>query len=170
MELQGQLKEAYFVIAQLQHENRELKRKSLEEASRKDTSVIVERPATRKLQHQKEIPTQNQLAEKKDDEGKHTFKRLNKQLREAQNMIFQLREEDKKSKMKFVEHLRDCGPAIDKVASMVRRTLPLHRQLKSFYQQNLILRRENKALKQSLQQVEIGKKGKLNLLAKAAEN
>jgi hypothetical protein len=206
IELQEQLKKAHFVIAQLQHENRELKKKSLEEYFRKDTSVIGERStlstptgsktrskgkaveqtpeveeipkpsvpltrsSTRKLQHQEEIPAQNQPAEKKDDEGKHTFKRLNKQLREAQNVIFQLREGDREFKMKFAEHLRDYGPAIDKVASMVRRTLPLHRQLKSFYQHNLILRKENKTLKQSLQQVEIGKKGKLDLLAEAAEN
>jgi hypothetical protein len=85
-------------------------------------------------------------------------------------VIFQLREEDKKYKMKFVKHLRDCGPAIYKATSMVRRTLPLHRQLESFYQQNLILRKENKALKKSLQHVEIGKQGNLDLLAKVAEN
>jgi hypothetical protein len=62
-------------------------------------------------------------------------------------VIIQLREGDRKFKMKFAEHLRDREPAIDKPTSMVRRTLPLHRQLKSFYQQNLILRKENKTLK-----------------------
>jgi hypothetical protein len=117
--LQEQLKKASIVIAQLQHENKELKKKSLEEDFRKDTPMIVERstlstqigsktrskgktikqtpeveeipkpsvpltrPSTSKLQHQKEIPTQSQPIEKKDDEGKHTFKRINKKLREA---------------------------------------------------------------------------------------
>jgi hypothetical protein len=59
-------------------------------------------------------------------------------------VIVQLREGDMKFNMKFAEHLRDLGPAIDNTTSMVRRTLPLHRQLKSFYQQNRILRKENK--------------------------
>jgi hypothetical protein len=135
--LQEQLKKAHFVIAQLKHINRELKKKSLEEAFRKNTYVIGERSelstptgsktrskgkvveqalevketpklgvpltrsSTRNLQHQEEIPTQNQPTEKKDDEGKNTFKRLNKHLREAQNVIFQLKERDKESKMKF---------------------------------------------------------------------
>jgi regulator of replication initiation timing len=54
---------------------------------------------------------------------------------------------------------------------MVRRTLPLHKQLKSMYQQNLTLKKENIKLKQSLQQLEIDKKGKgkLDLLAEVAE-
>jgi hypothetical protein len=55
-------------------------------------SVPLTRSSTRKLQHQEEIPTHNQPVENKDDEGKHTFKRLNKQLIESQNVIFQLRE------------------------------------------------------------------------------
>jgi regulator of replication initiation timing len=54
---------------------------------------------------------------------------------------------------------------------MVRRTLPLHKQLKSMYQQNLALKRENKTLKQNLQQLETDKKGKgkLDLLAEATK-
>jgi hypothetical protein len=43
IELQKQLKKAHSVIAQLQHENRELKKKSLEGDFRKDTFVIRER-------------------------------------------------------------------------------------------------------------------------------
>jgi hypothetical protein len=43
IELQEQLKKAHFVIAQLQHENRELKKKSLENVFKKDISVIGER-------------------------------------------------------------------------------------------------------------------------------
>jgi hypothetical protein len=45
IELQEQLKKAHFVIAQLQHENRELKKKSLEEVFRKDASMMGERSA-----------------------------------------------------------------------------------------------------------------------------
>ena len=42
IELQVQLKKAHFVIALLQHENREMKKKSLEQASKKDISIAGE--------------------------------------------------------------------------------------------------------------------------------
>jgi hypothetical protein len=42
IELQEQLKKAHFFIAQLQHENREMKKKSLEQASKKDILVTGE--------------------------------------------------------------------------------------------------------------------------------
>jgi hypothetical protein len=42
IELEEQLKKAHFVIAQLQHENREMKKKSLEHESKKDILVTCE--------------------------------------------------------------------------------------------------------------------------------
>jgi hypothetical protein len=210
MDLQEQLKKAHFVIAQLQHENREMKKRALEEAFKKDTpvtgekavlstptgsktkgkgkvvekipevkeipkpSVPLTRSSARKLQSQEETPAKIQPTETKKKktthgEGQHTFNRLRKQLREAQDVIIQLREENRRANMKFTELLDDCEPAIDNAIFMVRRNLPLHKQLKNMYQQNMTLRKENRTLKQNLQQVEIEEKGKLDLLAKAAE-
>jgi hypothetical protein len=86
-------------------------------------------------------------------------------------MIIQLREENRRTKMQCIELLDDCEPAIDNAIFMVRRNLPLHKQLKNIYQQNMTLRKENKTLKQSLQQLETDKrgKGKLDFLAEATE-
>jgi hypothetical protein len=42
IELQEQLRKSHFFIAQLQHENREMKKKALEQASKKDISVTGE--------------------------------------------------------------------------------------------------------------------------------
>jgi hypothetical protein len=181
IELQEQLKKSHFVIAQLQHENREMKKKYLEQASKKDISVIGEtsvpvtptssktkgkgkaveqspevkeipkpivpltRSSAKKLKTQEEPPTKSQPIEKKSttcDEGQHTFKILRKQLREAQDMIIQQREENRREKMKCIELLDDCEPAIDNTIFMVKRNLPLHKQLKNIYQQNMTLRKE----------------------------
>jgi hypothetical protein len=123
---------------------------------------------------QEETPAKRQRTriEKKRttyDEGQHTFKRLNKQLREAQDMIIQLREDNRRTKMQCVELLDDCEPAIDNAIFMVRRNQPLHKKLKNIYQQNLTLRKENITLKQNLQKLETDKrgKGKLDFLVEA---
>ena len=73
--------------------------------------------------------------------------------------------------MQCVELLDDCEPAIDNVIFMVRRNLPLHKQLKNIYQQNSTMRKENRTLKLSLQQLETDNRGKVNLdfLAEAEE-
>jgi hypothetical protein len=54
---------------------------------------------------------------------------------------------------------------------MVRRALPLHKQLKNMYQQNLALKKENRTLKRSLQWLEKYKKGKgkLDFLVEAID-
>jgi regulator of replication initiation timing len=87
-------------------------------------------------------------------------------LIEAQNIIIQLRVQDRKVRLKLKEHLVDCEPTIDKAITMVRRTLQLHKQLRSMYQQNLSLKRENRTLKKKLQQLEIDhkRKGKIDFL------
>jgi hypothetical protein len=86
-------------------------------------------------------------------------------------MIIQQREENGRTKVTCKELLDDCDPAMDHAIFMVKRNLPLHKQLKNIYKQHLTLRKENRALKQSLQQLETEKKGKgkLDLLAEAAE-
>jgi hypothetical protein len=108
---------------------------------------------------------------KKDDGGQHTFNRLRKQLREEQDMIIQQREENKKTNLKCKELHNECEPAMDYAIFMVKRNLPLHRQIKNIYKQHLTFRKENKALKKTLQQLETKKKGKgkLELLAEASE-
>jgi hypothetical protein len=86
--------------------------------------VPLTRSLARKLKTQEEPPTKTQPTKRKDDEGQHTFKRLRKQLREAQDMIIQQREENRKTKMKCKELLDDCEPAIDNAIFMVKRNLP----------------------------------------------
>jgi hypothetical protein len=207
IELQEQLKKAHFLISQLQHQNREIKKKALEQTSKKDISATGEtsvpvtptsskrkckgktveqssevkempkfivpltRSSTRKLKTKEEPPTTNQPIDKKDDGKQHTFNRLRKKLRESQDIIIQQREENRKTKLKCKELLNECELAMDHAIFMVKRNLPLHKQLKNIYNQHLTLRKENRALKQSLQQLEIEKKGKgqLDFLAEATK-
>jgi hypothetical protein len=90
------------------------------------------RSSARKLHSQEGTPAKDQPTKKDKKstslgEGKYT-----KQLREAQNVIIQLREENRQIKLKFEQHLDDCEPTIDNAREMVRRTLPLHKQLKNY--------------------------------------
>jgi hypothetical protein len=130
-ELQEQLKKAHFVIAQVKHKNREMKKKYLEQSFNKYTLVEGERSmylnptdskekgkwkavelsseveeiprpripftrsSTRKLHSQKGTPAKDQPTTKDNKststgEGKYT-----KHMREAQNVIIQLREENR---------------------------------------------------------------------------
>jgi len=86
-------------------------------------------------------------------------------------MIIPLREENRREKMKCIELLDDCESTIDNAMFTVRRNLPLHKQLKNIYQKNLTLRKENRKLKQSLQQLDTYKrgKGKIDFLAEVTE-
>jgi hypothetical protein len=45
-------------------------------------------------------------------EGEKTIKWLNKQLREAQDLIIQLREDKRVSELRFERHFKECGPTI----------------------------------------------------------
>jgi hypothetical protein len=84
-------------------------------------------------------------------------------------MIIQQREENRRTNMTCKEILDDCEPAISNAIFMVKRSSPLHKQLNNIYRQNIILMKDNRALKQNLQRLEIDKrgKGKLDLLAEA---
>jgi hypothetical protein len=86
-------------------------------------------------------------------------------------MIIQQREENRREKMTCKELLDDCEPAIENAIFMVKRNLPLHKQLKNIYRKNITLRKENRALKQNLQQLETDKKGKgkLDLLVEVTK-
>jgi hypothetical protein len=68
------------------------------------------RSSARKLQSQEETPTKrpaNRKEKKKTTHGEdqHTFKILRKQLREAQNVIIQLMEEDRQAKIKCSKNI-----------------------------------------------------------------
>jgi hypothetical protein len=85
-------------------------------------------------------------------------------------MIIQQREGNGRERMTCKEFLHDCEHAIENVIFMVKRNPPLHKQLKNIYRKNITLRKENRALKQKLQQLETDKgKGKLDFLAEATE-
>jgi hypothetical protein len=64
-----------------------------------------------------------------------TVKRLKRQLKEAQAVIVQLREENKKMKRKIAEHLDLCEEALENRKRMVKRSLPLHKQMKNMYKE-----------------------------------
>jgi hypothetical protein len=71
-------------------------------------------------------------------------------MREAHDMIIQQREEKKRENMTCIELLYDCDPAIDNSIFMVKRNLPLHKQLKKIYKKHMTLIKEKKTIKQNL--------------------
>jgi hypothetical protein len=111
-------------------------------------------------------------------EGERNVKRLNKQLREAHDLIIQLREENITTKKNFDKHLHECGPTISNAYAVIsnaqsklRRNALLHRQVKNLKRHNLSLRKENRTLKLRMKQTEVDDeaRGKLDLLAEVAE-
>jgi sugar-specific transcriptional regulator TrmB len=62
-----------------------------------------------------------------------TSKRLKNQLREAQDTIIQLREEQREHMKDAFKIINQCHEAIDNNKRMVERSLPLRRQLKHIY-------------------------------------
>jgi hypothetical protein len=69
-------------------------------------------------------------------EGEKTIKWLNKQLREAQDLIIRLRESKRVSDLRFQRHFKECGPAINNACatltnaqSKLRRNALLFRQV-----------------------------------------
>jgi DNA repair ATPase RecN len=65
---------------------------------------------------------------------------LKKQLREVQDMIIQLREEQRMSEERIVEHFKECGPAMENVCAALASA---QMKLKG----NAVLRRQVKNLK-----------------------
>jgi hypothetical protein len=54
-------------------------------------------------------------------------------LKEAQDEIVQLMEEKKQMKRKIKKHLDMCEEALENNKKMVKRYLPLHKQMKNMY-------------------------------------
>jgi hypothetical protein len=136
-EMQNQLKEAQHVIAQFYQESRELKRKLAEKVpdvqtspvkafSKKEiskgrevmqipkTTVLAKptTPLTRSSAKKVSLDAQDQPVEiekphTSPGEGEKTIKWLNKQLREAQDQIIQLREEKRISEDRIMKHFQE---------------------------------------------------------------
>jgi precorrin-2 methylase len=101
-------------------------------------------------------------AQSPSEEDNMTIKRLRKQLKEAQVVIVQLREENKQMKRKIAEHLDLCEGALENNKRMVKRSLPLHRQVKNLYRQNKTLQEKDRLRKEQTA------KKNLDLLAQVA--
>jgi hypothetical protein len=163
MELQDHLEKSHHTIAQLQFENREMKKRIIEEAistpkSKKDTTLSVKKttplspdsskrkkekksvekspevvevakpsvPLTRYAAKQLDLMKKYEREPSTDDEpatilkidtspgeGESTIKRLKNQLREAQDTIIQLREEQRVHMKDAFEIINQCHEAID---------------------------------------------------------
>jgi len=96
--------------------------------------------------------------------------KMRAQLKESQETIAQLREENQKCKEGTKEIIDLHEDTLFKTRKMLRRRLPLHYQVRNMYKQNRVLQAQNRSLKEELQQVkEMLPKRKLASLAKAAE-
>ena len=87
-------------------------------------------------------------------ESEKTIKWLNKQLREAQDLIILLRESKRASYLRFQGHFKECGLAINNACatltnaqSKLRRNTPLFRKVGYMKKKNMSLRKENMSLK-----------------------
>jgi len=108
-------------------------------------------------------------------EGEKIVKWLNKQLREVQYLIIQLREEKIISELRIERHFRECGPAIKNecasltnARSKLRRNALMFRQVGNLKKHNLSMRKANRYLKQRIK-INDETRGKLDLLAEVDE-
>jgi hypothetical protein len=107
MNMKQQLKQAQQVIAQLYQENRELKRQL--------TERIIETPVLHSRAGQ--LPPTSATTRERNVNW------LKKQLREAQDVIIELREEQRMSEEKIIEHFKECKPAIDNACASLSNAL-----------------------------------------------
>jgi hypothetical protein len=83
-------------------------------------------------------------------------------LKEAQDVIVQLREENRKMKRKIAEHLDLCEEALEKNKRMLKRYMALHKHVKSLYIHNRTLKEKERQRKEQIA------KRNLDLLAQVA--
>lgn len=96
-------------------------------------------------------------------------KELQAQLKFAQKMIKQLREENKVLKDDLEVQIPMFEESVMEVMRMVKWSLPLHRQVKNLHRKNRTIQAENRALKEELQLVKSNiSKRIVALLAKVA--
>lgn len=65
------------------------------------------------------------------DEGKHTFNRLRRQLKEDHKEIYELKQQDEMDRKQMSDLLDIYQPAMDNVKYMLSRSLPLHRKMEN---------------------------------------
>jgi hypothetical protein len=90
------------------------------------------------------------------------IKMLRKQLKEAQDVIVQRREENRQIKIKIEEDLDLCEGALENNKRMVKRSLPLQKLVKNLYIQNKTLHAKDRLRKEQTE------KKNMDLLAQVA--
>jgi hypothetical protein len=119
-------------------------------------------------------PTTVEKSHTSPEEGEKNVKWLNKQLREDQDLIIQLREEKNLLEIRIQRHFQECGLATTnacatllKSQAKLKRNALLSRKVQNLKRKKLSLIKENRYLKLQLKFDEKGK-GKLDLLAEVA--
>jgi len=106
----------------------------------------------------------------KSDKQSMSLAQMRTQLKESQETIAQLQEENQKCREGTKEIIDLHEDTLFKTRKMLRRRLPLHYQVRNMYRQNRVLQAQNRSLKEELQQVKaMLPKRKLASLAKAAQ-
>jgi hypothetical protein len=98
-----------------------------------------------------------------------TFKRLNRQLKEARIEIDKLKREELVEKKKLNKLMEMYHGTLEKAKFIAKRFRPLHRQLRNLYRHNIAYQSQIRGLKMELQpfREDLSKKN-LDILAKAA--
>ena len=91
-----------------------------------------------------------------------TTKILKRQLKEAQDEIVEMRGKNRKMKERIEEHLDLCQEALENRKIMVKRSLPLHKQMKNIQKKNRALKTKDGLIKEQMA------KRNLDLLAQVA--
>jgi len=107
-------------------------------------------------------------ATQESDKQSMNLTQMRTQLRESQETIAQLQEENQKCREGANEIITLHEDTVIKTRKMLRRRLPLHYQVRNLYKQNRALQAQNRSLKEELQQVKaMLPKKKLASLTKA---
>jgi len=108
-------------------------------------------------------------ATQESDKQSMNLTQMRTQLRESQETISQLQEENQKCREGTKEVITLHEDTLIKTRKMLRRRLPPHYQVRNMYKQNRALQAQNRSLKEELQQVKaMLPKKKLASLTKAA--
>ena len=84
-------------------------------------------------------------------ESNPTFKRLERQLKDARAENYKLKKENLEARIKSKEMLDLYEKTIDKERCFAKRSIPIHRQLKNVYKHKRACQAEIKRLKEEFQ-------------------
>jgi hypothetical protein len=76
-------------------------------------------------------------------------------LNEAHAEIVKIREENRKMKERITKHLDVCEEALKNAKIMVKRYLPLHKQVKNLYKHNKVLRTKDILIKEQMEKIHV---------------